>query len=803
MTIDEVLTLFPDARGSGSDNWQATCPAHDDSKPSLAIGVGTDGRTLLFCHAGCTIEEVLDAVGLEMSDLYEEGTSGGGDIEAIYEYTDEAGNLISQVVRYEGKEFRQRRPEEPGDDPERVRDGFVWSLTRPDGSRVRRVLYELPEVIDAREQGCSVFVVEGEKDADTLNERNYTATCNPGGAGKWRPELGEALAGAEVVVIPDNDEPGFNHARDVVRSLVGHATQVQVLELPREMNGQSVKDTTQFFEAGGSDEQFEALMDQAPDGQTWLERQCCPVDESSRVLGGGPTPSPVAAEPDSWEESPVPLGDANDLPGFPVQVFPSWLRRFVETLATSIQTAADLPAMMLLAVLAMLLQGKVRVRIRDGWEEPVNLYTLTALPPAERKTAVVNYVIRPVSAWEQEQAERVRPAIENATRLRRREEEAIRRLSSRVATASDDAQRQDLERQLAEAEARLAAVVIPQVPRLLADDVTPERLSGLITENGGRMAVLSGESDLFQLIGGRYSKNGSSNFGVLLKAHSGDEIRVDRVSRPAEIVSHPSLTLGLAVQPEAMKGLIKLHPEFQDRGLPARFMYSFPESRLGYRETDAVPLDLGVQETYECFIRRLLSLESRVGPKGQPDPQIITLTPDASDQFAPLCRWNEEALRPGASPEFLSAWLGKLPGTIARIAALLHVANGLEQEDSSAAFSPISGDAMEAATELYGYLVVHARKAFEVMGPGREQSDPEYLLATITKRGLRSFPTQEIWQVTKARFGTMAPLDRALEVLVEHRYLRKVTRISPVATGRPSRPSFAVNPAVWRNGSGT
>lgn len=802
MTIDEVLGCFPDARGSGSDNWQATCPAHDDSKPSLAIGVGADGRTLLHCHAGCTTEEVLDAVGLKMSDLYEEGTSGGGDIVAIYEYTDEAGNPISQVVRYEDKQFRQRRPEEPGDAPERVRDGFVWSLTKPDDSRVRRVLYRLPEVLEAKQQECPVFVVEGEKDADTLDKRGYTATCNPGGAGKWRPELGEALAGAEVVVIPDNDEPGVNHARDVVRSLVSHATQVQVLELPREMNGQSVKDTTEFFEAGGSEEQFEALMAQASDGQAWLERQCCPVDESSRVLGGPPTPSPVAAEPDSWE-SPVPLGDANDLPGFPVQVFPSWLRRFVETLATSIQTAADLPAMMLLAVLAMLLQGKVRVRIRDGWEEPVNLYTLTALPPAERKTAVVNYVIRPVSAWEQEQAERVRPAIESALRLRRREEEAIRRLSHRVSTASDDAQRQDLERQLADAEARLAAVVVPRVPRLLADDVTPERLSGLITENGGRMAVLSGESDLFQLIGGRYSKNGSSNFGVVLKAHGGDEIRVDRVSRPPEYVSSPALTLGLAVQPDVLKGMIRQHPEFQERGLPARFLYSFPESRVGYRETDAAPLDLAVQEAYEHHIRQLLALESRVGPDGHPEPQIITLTPDAFEQLSALSRWNEEAMRPGASPEDLRSWLGKLPGALARIAALLHVANVLEQEDSSAAFSPISGDAMEAATELYGYLVVHARKAFEVMGSGREQSDPEYLLTTITKRGLRSFTTQEIWQATRAHFSTMAPLDRALVVLLEHRYLRQVPRISPAATGRPSRPSFAVNPAVWRNGSGT
>jgi hypothetical protein len=135
-----------------------------------------------------------------------------------YDYADERGELLFQVVRYEPKEFRQRRPNGNG--------GWEWSL-----GDVRRVLYRLPDLAPAIQRGDTIYIVEGEKDADALLDNSMHATCNPGGAGKWRVEYSEMLRGVDAVVIPDHDESGRRHAEQVAAALHGLARRVRVLDL--------------------------------------------------------------------------------------------------------------------------------------------------------------------------------------------------------------------------------------------------------------------------------------------------------------------------------------------------------------------------------------------------------------------------------------------------------------------------------------------------------------------------------------------------------------------------------------------
>lgn len=111
---------------------------------------------------------------------------------ATCNHVDENGHELFEVVRFEPKSFRQRRPDGCG--------GHIWNL---DG--VRPVLHRLPELIRAVASGCVVFVVKGEKDADNLSAIGITETTNPMGAGKWRDDFGEFLRRADVVVLPDND----------------------------------------------------------------------------------------------------------------------------------------------------------------------------------------------------------------------------------------------------------------------------------------------------------------------------------------------------------------------------------------------------------------------------------------------------------------------------------------------------------------------------------------------------------------------------------------------------------------------
>jgi len=204
----------------------ALCPAHPDSTASLSISLGRDGETVvLHCHAGCEVPDIVRCAGLEMTDLFppqepRAKANGLGRIVDTYGYTDEAGELLYEVCRFDPKTFRQRRPDGNG--------GWDWSL-----NGTRRTMYRLPEVIAAVADGRRVFVAEGEKDVDALFRAGEVATCNPGGAGKWKDVAALArtvLADAEIIVVADKDKAGRAHAADVVGHLTAVAASVVVVE---------------------------------------------------------------------------------------------------------------------------------------------------------------------------------------------------------------------------------------------------------------------------------------------------------------------------------------------------------------------------------------------------------------------------------------------------------------------------------------------------------------------------------------------------------------------------------------------
>jgi hypothetical protein len=214
---EDMLERFDRVRRLADGSWLVTCRAHEDRNPSLHITLSGD-RWLLDCKAGCSFEEVLAQAGLKASDLFAENGSARREIVATYDYVDETGRLLFQVVRFAPKDFRQRRPDGAG--------GWEWRL-----NGTRRVLYRLPNVIASIKAGEPVFVVEGEKDVHALERfTGLAATCNPGGAGKWRAEFSEALRGADVAVVSDRDEPGRKHATEVARALEGVAADVSILE---------------------------------------------------------------------------------------------------------------------------------------------------------------------------------------------------------------------------------------------------------------------------------------------------------------------------------------------------------------------------------------------------------------------------------------------------------------------------------------------------------------------------------------------------------------------------------------------
>lgn len=185
-----------------------------------------------------------------------------------YDYTDEQGELLYQVCRAMPKKFFQRRPDGEG--------GWINNL-----QDVRRVLYRLPELL-AADESATVFVCEGEKDVDALRKLGLVATTNSGGAGKWRYEYNETLKGRNVVVLPDNDEAGQEHAEQVARSLSGIAASVRIVKLPdlREKG-----DVSDWLNSGGTAEQLKEIVSRKTNHEArTVERQTAKIQSAAELL---------------------------------------------------------------------------------------------------------------------------------------------------------------------------------------------------------------------------------------------------------------------------------------------------------------------------------------------------------------------------------------------------------------------------------------------------------------------------------------------------------------------------------------
>ena len=271
----------------------------------------------------------------------------------------------------------------------------------------------------------------------------------------------------------------------------------------------------------------------------------------------------AACDSAEWE-APVPFHEV-DLPPFPTDVLPEWLRAFVEAEATATQTPVDLAGMLTLSVVAAACAKKVVVRSKAGYYEPVNIFVVVALPSGNRKTSVFAAATEPLEEFERVEAMRTAGDIAKRQAAHKIKEATLRRLQEQAVNASGK-KREELTDEAASLAAELSAKSVGVPARFVADDCTPEKLVVLLQDQGGRIAVMSAEGDVFEVMAGRYSTNKTGNFAVYLKGHAGDTLRVDRMGRSPDFVKAPALTMGLAVQPEVIRGLAE-KPGFRGRGL--------------------------------------------------------------------------------------------------------------------------------------------------------------------------------------------------------------------------------------------
>lgn len=515
-----------------------------------------------------------------------------------------------------------------------------------------------------------------------------------------------------------------------------------------------------------------------------------PLDEIRRIITDLSEKDRKQVQTAEVWEQPASFYEFN-LPPFPTDALPGWLRDFVSAEATATQTPADLSGMLCLSAMAACCAKKIRVRVNEGYSEPTNLFVAVALPPANRKSAVFCDVTAPIRVYERSETERMAPEI---AKLRNEAEIAEARLNrSQKDAANADT---DVALQLEEEANRLAQefhqLKVPKPPRFIAADATPEALGSLLSDHHGRMAVMSPEGDVFDLISGRYG-HGTPNFGVYLQAHAGDDLRVDRKNRNPEFVRNPALTVGLAVQPDVICGL-GAKRELRGRGLLARFLYALPKSLLGYRDPNPPAVPKAISSEYARNVSALLEIKPQLDEAGDIVPFEVHLCPAAEMSRIEFIARLEPMLGEGGELGTIQDWAGKLGGAVLRIAGLLHMAE--QVADKSPWNQPMSAETMNRAIRIGNYLIAHAQAAFAQMGVDHLVEDAKHVLGWMRREGFKTFSERDCFEATKSRFRKVDALRPALATLLTHGYIRLSSGAPRKGPGRPRSPVYEVNPHI-------
>lgn len=622
-------------------------------------------------------------------------------------------------------------------------DGSKDFYFKPKGLKSESLpLYGLPKLLKLP-ANSDVFLVEGEKKCDALAGLgfNVVATCCGGSVTPYKATI-EPLKSHRVYLWADNDEPGKAHMDKIAAilgTLGGKPLQIKWEDAPKK------GDCADFIDAGGTVDQIRELMKKAD------------------IYGL-----------DGWEE-PIPFEDIGR-EDFPVDVLPQWLGDWVNSISKETQTPADLAAMLSLSVIACAVAKKFKIHIRGSWMEPLNLMIAVALPPGERKSAIFSEAIKPLNAFEREHAKEWKLSFQ---KKQVEFDLAQRRLTAAMKEAEKAAE-PNMER-INELTTIVANTQKPIMPRIYADDVTVEKLGKMLADQNGKLGIFSDEGGIFSTLAGRYS-DGVVSLETFLKGHSGGSFRVDRIARDGDYVNEAALTLGLAVQPGVLSDLGN-KKEFMNRGLLARFLYSVPKSKVGYRNIGPTSSEREVRDRFSMRLRLLLGRPERLDSFGEIEPTLIGMSDKASELFMAYERELEKRLRPDADLYLLSGWGNKLMGALARLAGILHLAEHSADPDGLE-LSPIDDTAILRVLVLGDYLISHVKVAFGIIGNDSTE-EAVRILDWLKDKKVTSFSKRDAWRAMRGHIKKAALLDDPLKLLEDLGYIKSVDTQSFKKRGRP------------------
>lgn len=476
--------------------------------------------------------------------------------------------------------------------------------------------------------------------------------------------------------------------------------------------------------------------------------------------------------------------DQLQTPEIPSALLPPVLGDFVQNVSEVLLVPMAMPVLTVLGIVSAALAKKFIVSPLPDWKEPINIYCQIAMLPASNKSQTLKFLKSPVDDWEKKGMERVMPerdkALTNLKLLQTDIGKQYKILKNQKAKQADiDAAKEAVAR--LEADYRVKQEAVPVIPQIYTTDATPEAMAELIHSQGGRLAVISDEGGITEVLAGLYN-SGNANIDIFLKGIDGGATRIKRANKDYSL--NPYLTLVLLIQPQILSNMAEKRA-YTGNGALERYLYALPVGNVGYREFQDRHIDMQAQTAYSNLVFNLLSI-----PVPE-TPYILKLDSSAKATWDHFRQEIERELRADGKLYICRGWGGKLAGYTLRLAGLMHVA-----EHDSTTHLVISHATMQKAIQLARLLMEHAVAAYNMMGADTETNDAKELFEWLkTKRTDRHTKSHIINAMHSRHMGKKGRLDKALSVLIQRNIISDL--YCDKSTKKPTNVYF-VNPEIFK-----
>ncbi|MDB4631897.1 DUF3987 domain-containing protein [bacterium] len=731
MRLQDILDKLEGVQGKGGGEFQACCPAHEDNKASLSVKEA-DGKFLLYCHAGCDYKAIVDALGLDndtdnkgflpklhdvlsgfeavknakafvrskshLIDRTQEKRQAKGKLDfqnpiAVYDYRDAEGNLIYQAVRLQvigdpsdNKNFLQRKR----------RAGGSWVYKLGD---TERVVYRLPEVINA--ESDLLLIAEGEKDVNNLFNHGFVATCNVGGAGKWRDEYAEALGERHIVIFQDNDKAGAEHSDQVAKSFVGLAKSIRIVTF-EEMPPKS--DVSDWLALGKSTEDLRQLIDSAVEFEI--------------------------------SDSDLPLQVVPFVP-FPVGSLPGPMMRFVNEAAEAIGCDPTYLALPMLSALGSAVGNSRRLFVKKSWVVPAIIWTAIIGESGTSKTPAFKLAMKPVR---KRQAEMVKAYAEKKAEYDREKEDFDLEM---LDWKKSHKKNRDLPRP--------EEPVPPIRERVETSDATIEGLVQILEQNPNGLLVerdeLAGWFGSFD----RYASKGQSDSSNWLSMFNAEPIIVDRKTTGFIHVESAYVCVTGGIQPGIMSR--SLTDENKDSGIAARILMAYPPRKA--RSWTEADISKSTESEIDAVFSSLYELEPRIDEDGNRVPVVIGMSPAAKKVWIEF--YNEHNLEQVETEGEIAAAYSKLEEYPLRFALLFHL---IKKAIGESYESTVEAETVESGIAIANWFKGEAKRVYARFSESEELTYLIQLVEWINRKGGR-VTAREVQQGRKE----IKTADKSKEVL--------------------------------------